>query len=247
MPRKIRDPWLERCPARAMYAHPIVDYMQEQPLVTPLDPQRRRNDDIESNAPTEVSVESDDESDPLTKPADDEDDEPELPGDTADQNRRKPRLLDDAAAQRRRDDLLANIAADSVAAWKRVQALKVLPLHHRLPASLRDGDTRFDPKKVNRTFFCDACGHMVRQGRRSKKTGHRVQGEFQGSYADRSWAGAFAAKFQKRAWQEGLIDGTWYCRKWCKAKPTTVEDRRKRTRAWRASRGPVKKKARVQD
>ena len=65
------------------------------------------------------------------------------------------------------------------------------PLPVPSPPKLPQGDNRFAPRKQDRVFVCDFCGHQVRLARRSYGTGWRYEGEFQGSYLDRSWANTF--------------------------------------------------------
>ena len=96
------------------------------------------------------------------------------------------------------------------ACW-RVPA-RLLP--KRIPETLCERDRRFD-SKAKRVFVCDGCGTTVRfSSQRRGTTYSRVDCDFAGSFKDNTWAG-IPNSLRERAWQERIIDASWYCHQFC--------------------------------
>ena len=120
---------------------------------------------------------------------------------------------------------------------RRVQGKKsqiqMPPFETKRPRCLPDGDDRFNKSKVERTYGCDSCGNLVSFSSWKRDTGSRAQGEFQGSYIDKSWAGKIPGEMLVRAYNEGLIDCSWQCTQFCNAPQTGVKERASRPEKWR--------------
>ena len=103
----------------------------------------------------------------------------------------------------------------------------------RVPPALPSHDSRFAMKRL-RKIVCDGCGNIVPYSSMTRRTVfHRIECEFAGSYAEKKWSD-IPGELQKRAWEERLIDATWYCSQFCGAEMTGVntEKRRARADAW---------------
>ncbi len=148
---------------------------------------------------------------------------------------KRRRDADAAAAERRRRLIEEMRAGNRMNGREQEPVLRYPPFVRPVPYQLGAGDDRFNPEKKYRIYVCDGCGHIVPFSKKSEDTGYRAHGEFQGSYQDNSWAGTFPARFMQRAYEEGLIDATWYCTQICLAPVTGLKDRTTRT-AWHRSR-----------
>ena len=118
-------------------------------------------------------------------------------------------------------------------------------LPSRLPPMLPDEDNRFGMKS-SRVFVCDGCGNVVRFSGQKRQTAYqRIHCDFAGSYYDSSWAD-IPGVLQRRAWEERLIDATWFCTQFCHAPMTGVntEQRLARAEAWRQSGGSARQRQR---
>lgn len=111
--------------------------------------------------------------------------------------------------------------------------IQIPPYELKRPQTLPAGDDRFNKIKTKRTYACDSCGNLVGYSSWTRQTGSRALGEFQGSYVDHSWAGNVPPQMIERAYNEGLIDCTWFCTYWCDAPATGVKDRSSRPAQWR--------------
>ena len=110
----------------------------------------------------------------------------------------------------------------------RQEGCEVPPLHFihphkrlptRKPEQLSPRDNRFGPKS-ERIFICDGCGNAVQFSSKQKNTQYfRVQCDFAGSWSDNTWS-RLPYTFYRRAWEERLIDATWYCSEICNAPVT---------------------------
>ena len=124
--------------------------------------------------------------------------------------------------------------------WQKEGKEKVEPQLHinqpyptKMPKSLPDGDDRFNKVKSDRVHVCDGCGALVSFSSRSRGTGDRVHGEFQGSWHDNSWVGNVDGSLLKQAYEMRLIDCRWYCTQFCGAPPSGVKDRMSRPASYR--------------
>ena len=109
------------------------------------------------------------------------------------------------------------------------------PFPTKMPQSLPDGDDRFNKRKNDRVFVCDGCGVLVSFSSRSKGTGWRYQGEFQGSWQDHSWKDNVDGSLLKQAYELRMLDCRWYCTQFCGAEPSGVKDRMSRPAKYRAT------------
>ena len=114
--------------------------------------------------------------------------------------------------------------------------LQATPLTSPLPHEFGLGDSHFHFRKTARVYVCDGCGRTVCYSSRSRKTGLRSAGEFQGNYCDTSWAQTIPICLLPRAHAEGLIDARWECTVECGRAPMGADkDRQERAAEWRRS------------
>jgi len=134
-----------------------------------------------------------------------------------------------ALAEDKRPPLSLN---DSLPTWfcKRPSPLQ------QTPSQLDPKDNRFD-KRNERIFVCDGldCGNIVKISSLEKGTPYsRLECEFAGGWVDASWTW-IPGKFQRQAWELGLIDATWRCSQFCKQQPTGQRSSSiNRAQAWAA-------------
>ena len=110
------------------------------------------------------------------------------------------------------------------------------PYPERRPACLLEGDNRFDVRKQERVYVCDACGHRVPYSSKTRQTGPRAVAEFLGCYSDGTWKGTIPpGRALKLAWESRLVDCTWLCSEVCgmRAMGGGKDSRWKRPKTWR--------------
>lgn len=207
----------------AMFAQPLEDHMKKQESLKA----SKRTETFDAQQSPNTTVEDSDAHDTETETLVWKDENVEY----------SPQRPDDKqAAVERRKDLIKRIRGDANTRKAEFDKLVLQATFTRCPPVLDVNDTRFAPCKKDRKFYCDGCGRTVTQSRLHKNGSLRSDGNLQGSYKDKSWANLFAARFQKEAWQEGLIDAMWFCARVCKYPATGMEDRQTRPRRWREMR-----------
>ena len=113
----------------------------------------------------------------------------------------------------------------SINRWKRLPS--------RQPPILSAADNRLGVKAA-RVFVCDGCGNIARFSSQKRNTPyHRIECDFAGSYVHSSWTD-IPGSLQRRAWEERLIDASWFCTQFCGAAMTggDAQQRLARTQAW---------------